>query len=385
MTEGRRESWWGAWALTLAMAWVGGELVAMRLDPEGAYISREEVDRACGRRLKSGEDLRGKSFTWIGKAGKRHEFRQDVTINGFGFHDREHAVSRKPGSRRVLVVGDSFVEAYQVALESAFPRLLESALRRDGLDVEVIAIGRSGWGSAEYASAIAEWAPKLDAEATVWCFYPGNDVRDASPEAKRLHQEQEEGPLGALWRHQEVRDLPGILIPSSALNRLLSRAWRTAELRREAKRSAVPFRVPVDFFVYADESLSFVEEGWRRTEDDLRAARESLARRGARFIVVSLTDVLRMAASDDEVRRNLERSYPDARYVTWRFDKPEIRLGRFLAGEGVPYLNLQDRFREQFRESRLPYHFPSDGHWNERGHAMAAEQLAPVVRGELLP
>lgn len=385
MAEARAGAWWRSALLAAVVGLGGAEIVARRLEPADDVITREEWEAASGRRLRSGEDLRGQTFRWIGQPGKRREFAQDIYINALGFHDKEHDLLPRPGVRRILVVGDSFVEAYQVAMESAFPRLLESRLRASEVDADVVALGRSGWGPAEYRAAAEEWAPRLAPDLVVAIFCPGNDIRNASPAATRLHEEQERGPLGVLWRRPEPAELPGLLVPASRLNAILSRAAWRASAKRAAGRWDFPYKVPIDFYVYAEEEPPFVGEGWSRTFTEFKALHAGLAAAGRKLLVVSATDVLRMVRRDEDSRKALERDYPEARGRRWGFGRVEERLRAGLAERDIPYLDLQARFRERFLDEGKDYHFRSDGHWNERGHDRAAALLLPVVRAMVAP
>ena len=51
-----------------------------------------------------------------------------MQINREGLRDVEHQYAKPPGVFRILVLGDSFVEAMHVPLESTFPRRLEERL-----------------------------------------------------------------------------------------------------------------------------------------------------------------------------------------------------------------------------------------------------------------
>ncbi|MDX1389950.1 MAG: hypothetical protein R3344_12215, partial [Acidobacteriota bacterium] len=56
------------------------------------------------------------------------EFDQTVTINSAWMRDVEHPLRKPAGTFRILLLGDSFMEAKQVAHEASTPRLLEEAL-----------------------------------------------------------------------------------------------------------------------------------------------------------------------------------------------------------------------------------------------------------------
>ena len=70
-------------------------------------------------------------------------FRISVHINAKGLRDRDYPYDRNPGTRRILVVGDSFVWGYGVEQPQTFPKVLEGRLP----GVEVINAGVAGYGT----------------------------------------------------------------------------------------------------------------------------------------------------------------------------------------------------------------------------------------------
>jgi hypothetical protein len=63
-----------------------------------------------------------------------------VTYNPEGWRDVEHTVPKPDGVFRILVLGDSFMEANSVELNAAFPRRRALA-RAAGSNTEVINVG----------------------------------------------------------------------------------------------------------------------------------------------------------------------------------------------------------------------------------------------------
>ena len=67
---------------------------------------------------------------------------------------------------------------------------------------------------------------------------------------------------------------------------------------------------------------------------------------------------------------------------------PERRLDDFGQREGIPVLNLAPAMAEQARKERhVFFHAVHDslgiGHWNEEGHRVAGELIAPWLAGVL--
>ena len=95
----------------------------------------------------SHQDRYGLAMHWPGITRYLPQYGHDVSFNSAGMRDREHAVGKEAGVFRILVLGDSFMEAFQVPFEASLPSLLEQALgQRTGKRVEVVNAGVSGWG-----------------------------------------------------------------------------------------------------------------------------------------------------------------------------------------------------------------------------------------------
>jgi len=365
----------------VCVALAGGEIAARWLGSEQGYVSGAMVSGAMHGQGPDAPFRPHARFVWIGNQGRKQEFAVFVRNNAMGFHDEEHDLPKSPGRMRVLVIGDSFVEALQVPLQAGLPRLLADRLRRRGLPVEVVVVARSGWGPIEYAAAVEEWAEKLDPDLVVCCFYPGNDVRNASAEAESRFAKQVKGPLGELWNRRESSALPGLLVPSSRLNALLSRLVLLHEIRGRYSAWLFPYKIPVDFYVFArgKDPFPFVEEGWNRLGTEVGRMAGTLGRRKCPLLVVSTSDDFRLARGPKELVRALSRDYEEAALWEWDFTLFEKRLASILLPLGIPYVDLQGRLAARMRASGQLCHFPSDGHWNETGHAWAAEALEPEV------
>ena len=95
----------------------------------------------------------GMGSTYIPHAYYRHtkEGFSEGYFNAHGFRDYERSYTKPKGTFRILVLGDSYVEALQVALENSFPALLEKKLNENSTSTkfEVLNLGQSGFGTAD--------------------------------------------------------------------------------------------------------------------------------------------------------------------------------------------------------------------------------------------
>ena len=103
------------------------------------------------------------SFFWNGRNPYCIEFGVQISTNSFGFRDREWLLERTPGTTRIAVLGDSFIEAIQVPLEQTAPRQLEQrlAVRFPGHHVETLNFGVSNYGVGQYLMAYDEYVRRF--------------------------------------------------------------------------------------------------------------------------------------------------------------------------------------------------------------------------------
>jgi len=102
----------------------------------------------------------------------KSEYTQLIKLNSRGLRDYEYDYEKK-NSYRIVMVGDSFVEAKQVELKDTVPKILETKLE-DGY--EVINFGFSGFGFLPEAVLIEEEVMKYDPDLIILNYFVGNDL-----------------------------------------------------------------------------------------------------------------------------------------------------------------------------------------------------------------
>ena len=352
-------------------------------------------------RLQGREAVRvvpGRGITFVPGSAYRHvkEGGSSGRFNGQGFRDRQRRVEKAPGSFRILVLGDSFVEALQVPLDAAFPAVLEDRLRlrKDIGPIEVLAMGQSGFGTASELMRYLSFGAAYEPDVVLLAFYAGNDVRDnsriLSDDAPAFYFTLD--PAGslvldaslmeALERRHASQGFFDRLRSESQLASLVSERlflWR--QERRAARRAgAAPASPPGggglpgvdpgdDLAVFAEDAGPAWRDAWTLTEALVdRLAKETQAR-GARLAIVSIGTAGQV--EEDLGRALLSEPGRD-------LDRPDRRLEAMAARRGLPCLLLAPGLRqaEASGSGRL-YGFGArrGGHWNAAGHREAARLI----------
>jgi hypothetical protein len=344
-------------------------------------------DATLGTRL-----IPGASGWWT---QEEHEFTVPVQINTQGRRDLERPVQKAPGTQRILLLGDSFVEAMQVPIEQTFARKLEGALSRPDAPVEVLSMGVSGYGTASQYLWYRAEGRAYQPDVVLLSFYPGNDVRNNSPtlEAALTPEYGADGTLqrvkggkpsgdgtrGWLGRSEAYRYFRKLL-----LTRQPAVAERLANLGLLSRAALRPVPlvdgVPLDYWVYAAEPRPEWRDAWAHTERLLDALRDAVAADRARLVVMVVTAREQIYAADWE---QLLNTYPEMHKVTWDLNGPERQVLDWCARSGVPCVQLSPTFLTQRDHERLHFHY--DGHWTAAGHTLAAQTVVNHLRGMLRP
>ncbi len=343
-----------------------------------------EPDPLLGTKL-----IPGHSGWWT---QEEHEFVVPVRINDQGRRDLDRTEEKSPGTFRILLLGDSFVEAMQVPIEETFARQIEGLFGRDGgPPVEVVSMGVSGYGTASQYLWYRDNGRRFHPDLVVLSFYPGNDVRNNSPtlEPALRPAYDDSGRLERVGTGKVAGDGGRGLLGSSAayaylrklvLTRQPALAARLADwgLVGKAALRPVPLRdgVPVDYLVFAQTAPPDWEAAWRHTEDLLTALRDAVDADGARLLVMIVSAREQIYPADWDA---LRATYPPMQQLQWDLNGPERRTLAWCARSGVSCLAMSPAFVAR-RDQGPRLHFVHDGHWTAAGHALAAQTMHDFLR-----
>jgi hypothetical protein len=321
---------------------------------------------------------------------EEHEFVVPVQINAEGRRDLDRGVAKPTDTYRVMLLGDSFVEALQVPIADTFARGLEHRLSEaSGRTVEVVSMGVSGYGTASQYLWYRDVGRRYHPDLVLLSFYPGNDVRNNSPtlepalrpryaadgRLERVIGGDNDGQRRGLNRsaaYTYIRKL--ILTRQPTLAARLSN-WG---LVKESALRPVPLQdgVPIDYWVYAQSPPADWQDAWSRTEQLLTAFQDQVRADGARFVVMIVT--AREQIYPDDWQQVLQ-TYPAMQAIQWDVNGPERHVLDWCARSAAQCVALSPAFvAARATAPRLHWHF--DGHWTAAGHALAAQTMTDFLR-----
>lgn len=303
----------------------------------------------------------------------------DITIrtNAAGYRGPEVGAKR---TQRVLAIGDSFCFGHGVELADAYPALLADRLVERGHEVEVVNLGVPGYGTHHADALLRADGDALDPDGVVLGFYVGNDFRDNHVEHfGRLTARG--GMLVTLTEEQRASWwywLQSTVVTHSRAAQFLYRGLGAATLSEEERLAAVCAALPWDpgfGSAMCARTWDEVAEGaWSATAAALIALRDTCAKRAVDLLVVLLP------APHQYFQPMWPMVVEQCSLDADAFDlaRPNAELVRFCTGNGIAVLDLLPRFSQRMQE-RPGEPLWIDVHFNEVGHALAADAIAARV------
>jgi hypothetical protein len=329
---------------------------------------------------------------WI----KAPEFTTRVQINGYGLRDRRDSYEKPPGTFRIVLLGDSYVEAVQVERWKGVAERLERALNHNASrPVEVINAGVAAYGTGQEYLLLDQIGETLQPDLVLVLFYVGNDVTNNDYRLELWDGDLSLAlkPYFDLEADGTLRLIPGPPAPAPtdarALLRTCCRLFNVLETGvynkldlsypREPLEAIGGLRTPLTGLYDAEPGRDW-DRAWRISEALLARLRDRSAQLGAPLVVIAAPEW--RALDPVAWRADLQRSNPGSnRLASGRLQiaTPTNRVGTIAQRLGVTFIDLLPAFQRAVAE-RQPLYFDFDKHWTTAGHAVAAIAIQQGLR-----
>jgi hypothetical protein len=357
-----------------SLALLGGSIVVCLVILEfvlrlfGFYPAYFGPDRTLGYRL-----LPHARYRWTLEGFSHGRF------NAAGWRDRDYTEAKPAGTTRILFLGDSYVEALQVPLDSTFHKRLERALNARAphdRHYEVIALGQSGNGTTQEYLTYKTWGVRYDPDV-VAVLYILNDPADNWPMDAQDPLRPYLLPAGDTLRLDtsfvntsgfRKRERMRILKEHSSLVALTARTLQQMQTRAHPNAGNVGLTVPTGWYhIWSFEKRPPADSipAFQLTERILARFARDVQSDGRRFVVFVA------GAAEIEDRDMLAQARRDSTFDPDKTMRWMAEVGRRERFEVVP---LTPAFRAANVTSHLPLWNGTPGkygHWNSRGHAVA--------------
>ncbi len=318
----------------------------------------------------------------------------DLRLNSRGMHDTEHPLDKPAHTTRILLLGDSFVQAIHVDQTETAHQVLEDTLNHQspGQTFEVVSAGVGGWGTGQQLRYYRAEGRQYQPDVVLLALFLGNDVKDNLPgRGVTVAGVNSYAPYFVLsgtaldpapWLF--APGLPPAMGHSSVISRLANNALgKTHQHSRlyqqlEPLVAAEPVKASMlDFYLGNNNTFDYAFELTLALAAQLHA---EVTADGGDFAVVlispiDLFDFTRMSAAEREA---VYQKFPGMRRAE-EIDPPNQQISARLAGHGIPVLDLFSPFLQHLDQTCEPLHFKADKHWNVAGNRLAGEIMAGWV------
>jgi hypothetical protein len=337
-----------------------------------------------------------------------------VTYNSAGWRDLEHTIKKPKGSFRILVLGDSFMEAYSVELNESFHRRVEDLARSIGRDIEVINLGVASYGTLQEYLVFQDIGRQYKPDLVLLGFFVANDVMNNSLELEAMLGAERPQRIARPYL-DPIEPILWTITPGDFEG--IQRHYKEERAYIDAQRQTLTHRLIILRMARAGlkklHNLIF-QEGQVDIPEQTDKARQELALLGVNYCV----EPAEYTRAWDTTERILARLNADVEAAGGKlvvFTVPALeevsvilyekvatnivyhdrlclegapghtRLGSILAQLDIELITLLPDFRRVMREDGIQLYRISDQHWNPEGHALAAEHVvSELIKRELL-
>ncbi|QQG43460.1 MAG: SGNH/GDSL hydrolase family protein [Candidatus Daviesbacteria bacterium] len=336
-------------------------------------------DPLLGRRLTP------KQQGWFVSSTK--EYFTWITVNQAGWPDADHSFAKPADTFRIVIIGDSFVENFQVPFHQTFFRQLQDKLNNKLLDkkIEVIALGLGDSGTAQQYLILKNYALIYQPDLVIQFFFSGNDVKNNS----LILQGDPHRPYFKLENNQVVLQsftTKNSLFPQNMLiffkdhSKLLTLILNfKGQIINRFSTDLNDY--PIDYHVYDQNPSADYQAAWELTLRLLLLEKQTAETAGAKFLLVTL-------ANNEQVNKNvwpeIQNTYPKLKTASLDLKKPDEILAEFCQINNLDCLFTLSFFQDFVKQNpATPTHFQKDGHWSQTGTNLVAnfltEKLAPML------
>lgn len=328
-----------------------------------------------------------------GQFNFKDNVRGTYRFNAQGWNNpHEYRTQKPPGTRRVCIVGDSFVEAMQVPVEQACFSVAEKQMNRPDRPVEWYSFGSSGLGTTHEYLIIRHYVLDYHPDVVVLLFV-SNDPTDCSPylvAQEPWMAQMRLAPDGTLALTPPVEYRPSRLnrfLASFALVRYLkvqrgmfAGAAAGAAAGQSSVREGAGQGGPQDPVLAALPLGDRVELTWQLIETLLAACKRECAEHGAQFMVAYQGHRWAIQAARDGTKYTPPAREVDPYCQLERvYDMGDQYLAPITRKLKIPYLDLTPALIEEQRSAGRRCDFPEDAHFNDVGHAAAGKAMAAWI------
>lgn len=318
------------------------------------------------------------------------EYDVQIQTNKLGLRGRDYNFNKPSNIRRLIVLGDSFTEAFQVSEEESFVKQLESLYNgnHDNDSIQVLNFGMGGFGTTQEFLIYKTLGVKFHPNIVLLAFYVGNDFSDNykpvgfSENRPYLHIDNDKFYISEPYKNtaffrtkrflKEYFYFFNFLEFKIRFNPLLSRLLTQMGIVRKTilpeKESS---NYPEVFNVYKIDYNKDWDSAVQTTEILIKMLQKEITQNGSKLIVVMIPDIRQI---DEKIWTETKEKYPAMKDVQWDLLKPNKILEKILFEQDIAHIDCYSVIKDaMIKGIRCYYNY--DFHFNVNGHKLTAQYI----------
>ena len=304
--------------------------------------------------------------------------------------DKEIELPKPSGCYRVLLLGDSVVEAAHVPLQLTLGKRLENKLSMDckQFQFEVLNSGVSGWSTSQEYIYYKNEGASLNPDMVIICFCL-NDVTEDYRNLKRMKTDENDLPIAVAPDYGFIRRATGLgrqiklyALFADFLMRPLDRrralmpggVWRLNQIAKGDQITRSTYALFNEKYSSSDEMC------WDRTKRYILAIKEIADRNAQQTVLVCIPLSHQVSPLQNQLGKQCWG--PKWKDYVEESTKPQGILRELAKENNMHFVDLLPAFKDAGRTQKLFYDY--DGHFNEQGHELAARTIADYILTNIL-
>ena len=313
-------------------------------------------------------------------------------INSKGIRDYEYPYEKPPGIKRVIVIGDSFVQGDVIQFNKTLPKVIERELNKNG-SYQVLNFGTVAYSPDQEYFLLINEGMKYHPDIVVLAVFAGNDFNDlvrngifSLENGELFHRNPGLDPLFRAKFWLSSKTVMPNLIYQKILPKIrgILREEQNASFTKESVDSRIEPTESIDNTAILLEDVQFPDvflypepqsASYKITLMDsiIGRFREASKENGFKLIIVYVPG--KFDANETAYQKILDK-YDTAGYEL-QLERPSMVLKNITGKYGIRYVNLLPEFMENWKI----YFWGSDYeiHWSNEGYEVAGERISKAV------
>jgi len=290
----------------------------------------------------------------------------------------------KPKSRiRIMLLGDSFIEAMQVNFEDSITFMLQKELKNKGLDAEAINMAIGGYSPMIEYKVLDTYAPIYQPDIVLQFIFFNDITDDAKIKEKKDAVFDTQG-LPIKFKTSFSRYFRAYLLNNFMVYRFYHDSYKFIKDYIEGKSATIYSHCSADFGdlcssptgIFKEEFSQKEEEAWQDEFRYLKGAADWCKTRGIGYMLIVIP--MGCQVSKDEFLNGKVRMgfKPDVLIESKSYP------GRFVAfaeENQIEYIDLLPIFKKIKETDKNLLYFSADGHLSGYGHQVLNDIVCPKV------